>query len=159
VTSIRKDWWPFSSYKIQEGGSRDIATDNEQHCLRFVIQIPFLTEDSSAIIDHLVKKFSGDSNIAIGYFFFDFADIGKHLSDKLLRSLILQLSTESRTEQSAIVDLYTQCKEFWQPTSQQLVMTLYQLVKQFPQTYLVIDALDECTDRDELLTILSTIAE
>lgn len=45
-----------------------------------------------------------------------------------------------------------------QPSLDALMNVLQQMLQEFPQSYLILDALDECIDRPELLSILEQIA-
>jgi hypothetical protein len=44
-----------------------------------------------------------------------------------------------------------------QPISDTLLMTLHQMVREFGETYIILDALDECKNREELLEGLGEI--
>lgn len=44
-----------------------------------------------------------------------------------------------------------------QPSRQGLVDTLKSILGLFPKTYIILDALDECTDREELLVLIEEI--
>ena len=45
-----------------------------------------------------------------------------------------------------------------QPTSDTLLLALQQMIREFGETYIIVDALDECKDREELLEGIRTIA-
>jgi hypothetical protein len=45
-----------------------------------------------------------------------------------------------------------------QPSLDALMNVLQQMLQEFPQSYLILDALDECADRPELLSILEQMA-
>jgi hypothetical protein len=58
----------------------------------------------------------------------------------------------------AIGALYNQCGPgVWQPSVESLQNTLLLVLRQFHCAYLVIDALDECTDRRELMDWIKEI--
>ena len=50
-----------------------------------------------------------------------------------------------------LVDLYKQCGEVQQPSDQELQIVLRDILGRFSQVYIIIDALDECTDRKKSL--------
>ena len=102
---------------------------------------------SSAIIDKLRPK---DAAYAIGYFFFDGRDSQGELQlhDKLIRSLILQFSRGKIP--TALASLYERCN-YHQPSVNQLENALRDILTRFPHAYIVIDALDECTEREMTL--------
>ena len=50
-----------------------------------------------------------------------------------------------------MADLYKRCGEVQQPTDEQLQNVLRDILDKFSQAYIVIDALDECTERVKTL--------
>jgi hypothetical protein len=46
-----------------------------------------------------------------------------------------------------------------QPMTGELLTTLRQIVQEFDETFIILDALDECTERQELLTNIEEIAK
>ena len=107
---------------------------------------------SSSIVDKLPEA---TQSLGIAYFFFDGRDSQKELQlhNKLIRSLILQLSdTQHGGITEKLEDLYKRCGEFRQPSDEQLHNVLRDILDRFSQAYIVIDALDECTDREKTLS-------
>ena len=49
------------------------------------------------------------------------------------------------------MDLYKSCGEFQQPSDEELHIVLCDILDRFLQAYIMIDALDECTDREKTL--------
>ena len=49
------------------------------------------------------------------------------------------------------MDLYKSCGEIHQPSDEDLQHVLHDILDRFSQAYIVIDALDECTDREKTL--------
>ena len=75
-----------------------------------------------------------------------------------MRSLICQLLYYS--EISVLKDLYLSCSEgLRQPTREQLLSTLHQMMAAMGDTYIILDALDECTEWAELLLDLEQIMD
>ena len=106
---------------------------------------------SSSIIDKLPEP---TESIGIAYFFFDGRDSQKELQlhNKFIRSLILQLSDAQHGGMTdKLADLYKRCGEVWQPSDEHLQNVLRDILGRFSQAYIMIDALDECTDRDKTL--------
>ena len=106
---------------------------------------------SSSIIDKLPKA---SKSLGIAYFFFDGRDAQKELQlhNKLIRALIAQLSdTRHGGISEELADLYKSCGEFQQPSDEELQNVLRDILNRFSQAYIVIDALDECTDREKTL--------
>ena len=112
---------------------------------------------SSAIIHDLLQRF----NSATAYFFFDGRDSQKDLQlhDKLIRSLIWQLSLkcEGRVPK-VLVNLYARCGDGHQePTLDDLQNTLQRILGGFSSTFIILDALDECTEREKTLNWIQTL--
>ena len=90
------------------------------------------------------------------FFYFDFNDVGKQRSEKMIRSLIGQLSKYCAN--SLLQDLYASCLNGdRQPTEELLLNTLRQMIATLEDTYTILDALDECEDPSDLLTSLEQI--
>jgi hypothetical protein len=106
---------------------------------------------SSSIIDKLPEA---TESLGIAYFFFDGRDSQKELQlhNKLIRALISQLSdTQHGGITEKLADLYKRCGEVRQPSDEQLQNVLRDILDRFSHAYLMIDALDECTDREKTL--------
>ena len=106
---------------------------------------------SSSIVDILPEA---TESLAIAYFFFDGRDSQKELQlhNKLIRTLISQLSdTRHGGITEELADLYKRCGETQQPSDEQLQNVLRDILGRFSQAYIMIDALDECTDREKTL--------
>ena len=106
---------------------------------------------SSWIFDKLPEA---TGSIGIAYFFFDGRDSQKELQlhNNLIRTLISQLSDKRHggiTEK--LVDLYNRCGEVQQPSHEQLEDVLRDMLDRFSQAYIMIDALDECIEREKTL--------
>ena len=111
---------------------------------------------SSAIISKVLQTF----NSATAYFFFDGRDSQKdfQLHDKMIRSLIWQFSLKCEGGvPKVLVNLYAHCGNGHQePTLGDLQNTLLRILGGFSSTFLILDALDECTEREKLLHWIQT---
>ena len=77
----------------------------------------------------------------------------------MLRSLICQLSRQSVKVPEALDVLFSSCDDGQrQPPVHLLLEVTQKIVQEFPQAYIVLDALDECTQYAQLMGILETIA-
>ena len=95
-------------------------------------------------------------NSAVLFFYFDFNDAKKQRHEKMIRSLICQLS--KYCVNLVLQDLYSSCSNGGrQPTGEVLLSTLRQMMASLEDTYMILDALDECAERDELLSDLEQI--
>ena len=76
----------------------------------------------------------------------------------MLRSLICQLSQHSVISPEALNKTYTSCgKGQQQPSDDKLLEMLKSLLEGFTQVFVVLDALDECALRDELLETIQEL--
>ena len=96
--------------------------------------------------------------VAVVYFYFDFNDLDKQRTENLIRSFIVQLSAQCLDLPKSLQLAYSQSQNGQnQPTTEDMKRLLRQLLKSFNSTYILLDALDECTDREELLEIINAI--
>jgi hypothetical protein len=92
-------------------------------------------------------------------FLFRLQRLQKQAPELMVRSLVSQLSQQCVKIPPILETLYSSCENGQrQPSLDSLLDVLKEMIHQFPQTYIVLDALDECTDRIELLGILESIA-
>jgi hypothetical protein len=113
---------------------------------------------SSTIIEHLLQRCDDDINIVTAYFYFDFNDIQKQDPELMLRSLLQQLLGHSSTVCKCLDQMFSSCEnDQRQPTLNALLEVIPQVIHQFKHVYIVLDALDECTQRLELLHLLKLI--
>ena len=96
----------------------------------------------------------------MAYFYFDFNDIEKQQHGKMIRSFIVQLSMSFANTPQPLWSLYSDCASGQrQPTTSLLLSTLQQMIGNFNETFFILDALDECNDRLELLENLEKISK
>jgi hypothetical protein len=98
---------------------------------------------------------------AFAYFFFDGRDgqRGLQLVDSLIRSLIAQFATPYGGIPTALAKLYQSCHDGRsQPSVQSLQSVLFNIFESFENIYIVLDALDECTERKDLLKWIKRMA-
>ena len=113
---------------------------------------------SSTIIQNVRLQCQSDQALAVIYFYFDFNDTKKQRHDNLIRSLVVQLSMQSTNTPEALNMLYSRYQDGQhQPTIDDLATTLQHMLGGFHETFLVLDALDECTEREELLALIERI--
>ncbi|KAJ7675984.1 hypothetical protein DFH06DRAFT_672643 [Mycena polygramma] len=119
---------------------------------------------SSIAIDHLfdyrrvkvANSHPSTPKFGIAYFYFDFRDEKKQLVENMLRSIIMQLSEQSPTPYSVLDQHFESCQGGKFPTYDDLLAMLPTILAQFTGTYIVLDALDECSEPDELIEFIST---
>ena len=89
----------------------------------------------------------------MAYFYFDFNENEKLLCGNFLRSFLQQLSSQSPSNWKHLQSLHASCHNGErQPNVKDLQSTLgAMLLQSCSPTYTIIDALDECIEREELL--------
>ncbi|KAH0364243.1 purine and uridine phosphorylase, partial [Aureobasidium melanogenum] len=113
---------------------------------------------SSSIIENL-QQTSSVSSAALLYFYFDFSDVRKQTLDDALRSLLWQLTKHSEGSFREVEQLYKSCKDGEnQPSTQSLIRALESILQGIGRVMTVLDALDECETRRELLQWLAETA-
>jgi hypothetical protein len=94
------------------------------------------------------------------YFYFDFTDTQKQDPELMLRSLLCQLLQRLVVIPERVNALFSSCGNGQRhPPMHALLEVTRQTVQDFAQVYVVLDALDECTQRSELMDLLETVAE
>lgn len=113
---------------------------------------------SSAIIEDVINYIQGGSSCVVAYFYFDFKDAKKQKFTHLIRSLLRQLSRTLVNYPHSLVECYSRSRDGQdQPTVHDLLTTLRLVIQSFQHVFIIIDALDECTDPDDLLYGLAEI--
>ena len=98
--------------------------------------------------------------LAIAYFYFDFRDREKQHHENLIQSLITQFSAQCTSSPDALTRLYSQCHDGeQQPAATALLTTLRHIIGGFQHAYIILDALDECTEREDLLAMVGEMVD
>ena len=120
---------------------------------KLALTCPFPSSSIIESIKSIAHLHRGDEKIGYAYFFFDGRDSQKDLQlhDKFIRSLIMQFSFRRDGDgiPTILVDLYGHGQE--QPSTRALQDTLQCILDGFHSAYIIIDSLDECTERDKVL--------
>jgi hypothetical protein len=113
----------------------------------------------STIIDQVKSLCAGDAAYRYAYFYFDFNDAQKQTVAGMLSSLIAQLSVPELPKE--VDELYKQCNHGeQQPGEKNLVTTLIALLGSGShQTYLIMDALDECSEKEGLFKTIRRVIQ
>ena len=97
-------------------------------------------------------------DVAVAYFYFDFNDAEKQKSDNMIRSIVKQLYTSLSKKHLKLESLFSSCNNGErQPSSYDLMQVLKDLMEGFHKTYIILDALDECSDVEKLLVNIEEI--
>ncbi|ETS80817.1 hypothetical protein PFICI_08346 [Pestalotiopsis fici W106-1] len=105
---------------------------------------------ASTLIQDLQSNPQSSQNLL--YYYFDFTDTLKQMFKNAIRSLLTQLYLKSESAKITLHSLYASCKNGWeQPSVSLLCSTFATMVEQAGEIWIVLDALDECPRRYDLL--------
>lgn len=116
---------------------------------------------SSTIVEEITLRFTLHNNLShVAYFYFAVNDPKMQRHQGMVRSLIAQISAQHEITPRVLKRLYGSCMNGErQPKQNELLTTLQCLIQDSAQTFIVLDALDECTEREEILSDIKQIAE
>ena len=115
---------------------------------------------SSTIIEDLMQTINLQDSFVVIYFYFDFKDQSKQSLEAMIRSLIHQVSTQADPFPLVLLDLYNKFQKLHrQPPTQELISTLNAVFESFQQVFLVVDALDECSDQASLFQWIDVVKQ
>ena len=113
----------------------------------------------SVLLQNILQCRDSHPNAAVGYFYFDFNDIEKQSSRKAVRSLTFQLALQV-DGLSTLEQLHTKCERgARQPAKDVIESLLRDTTARAEHAYIVLDAIDECSDRESLLVYLRDLAD
>jgi hypothetical protein len=102
----------------------------------------------------MVRHCEANQSSAFAYFFFDGKNgqKGSQTVESLIRSLIRQFSSAYDPVPAVLTKLYHSChRDGAQPSVKSLQATLLLILEAFNDVYIVLDALDECAERKDVL--------
>ncbi|KAF2706267.1 HET-domain-containing protein, partial [Pleomassaria siparia CBS 279.74] len=115
---------------------------------------------SSTILHDVLQYCDNDPDKVVLYFYFDFNDVQKQNPQLMLYSLVRQLLQQSAKIPTSLNTLFLKCDNgSQQPSVDVLMDVMQQMMQEFAHVYVVLDALDECSEREELMGVLETMAE
>ncbi|KAF7980533.1 hypothetical protein HWV62_37665 [Athelia sp. TMB] len=116
---------------------------------------------SSSVVEDLMQHCKEQPASAYAYFFFDSRSAESELSlhDKFIRSIVLQLWHQLGRMPLALENIYGKGPSHPQPSITMLQDILQGIIKELDHVYIVIDALDECADRERLLLWAKTMPQ
>ena len=123
---------------------------------------------SSTIIEDISRRLHEDQNTAVLYYYFDFGNKMYSSAESLLRSLLAQLVKQTSRLPKALGQLRAgkfrntrygtrmemQAHAVAQPSLLELSNVLCDSMQEFDHVYVILDALDECVERQKLLSIV-----
>jgi Cdc6-like AAA superfamily ATPase len=116
---------------------------------------------SSTLLENILEHTTDDPGKAVAYFYFDFNDRQKQNPEMMIRSLISQLSQQFIDISPGLDALFSACESGQrqrQLSLDELLGVLQQLIEEFPCTYVIVDALDECDNRKELMSVVKNMS-
>ena len=114
----------------------------------------------STVIQDLLAFSCQTSGVAVAYFYFAFSNPDLQLCGPAVRSIVKQLSINKGKLPKELDALYAQCQNGQQqPSLNSLKRVLRSLIGQFRHSYIVFDALDECTERLEILEVIEDLVQ
>jgi hypothetical protein len=116
------------------------------------------------VIDHLSNYHRGasSSNVGVAHIYFNYKEQGSQGISNILGSLIKQICQQPPQLSQLPPQLEHLTSGGRTPSEEELLLTLFEMSKQFSQTFLVFDALDECdreSQRGKLLPMLHLMGE
>ncbi|KAL4963354.1 uncharacterized protein BDV14DRAFT_210017 [Aspergillus stella-maris] len=110
----------------------------------------------STAIQSTVNATRHHHRVGVGFFYFSFNDESKIGSSGMLRALLLQLSTQLEDDEKDLQQLYEVYKSGTPPV-EALLRSLKNVICRFQNSYILLDALDECPRDGERERVLETI--
>jgi len=158
VKAIRQ----FSSAMEILGSARNLSGDKEYYPRKESDSVLTMGADSSLVVDRLCDQTRGQ-NTAVTCFYFDFAARKEQTATSMLGSLLKQVITGMERVPEEISWALQEQKRITSGRKPQLadIIKMLQLITSSLRTFMVIDALDECTvvQRFRLLDSLKEILD
>lgn len=111
------------------------------------------------MIEDLNSHLSESTNAFVGYFYCDYKSDEKTLSKNILRSLLGQLISGFQPPiPPSVADVVDEYYFVTLPHTIPLIPVISQLVKEYRTASFIIDGLDECRDRAEILLNLQQLS-
>ncbi|KAL6714577.1 hypothetical protein ACLMJK_008002 [Lecanora helva] len=105
---------------------------------------------SSTAVDSLIPR--GEVTACMSYFYFDFQINEKQQVRSFLKSIVAQLFDHNENTLRSAEQLYNTCSRGrTTPSIQSLKGVIRDILDRLPSVHIIIDALDECQDRESLL--------
>lgn len=114
---------------------------------------------STAILQDLLESCNSRSSGVSAHFYFSINSVHIQCPETLLRSLVCQLSQNCVQMPASLGTLFALRDDKQElPSLHALLGVLRQMIMEFPQVFILIEALDECTQLPELMDMLVTVA-
>ena len=115
---------------------------------------------SSGITEAVLARCSSTSSMATAYFYFDFRDPDKQAFSKLVKSLVVQFSFQLGAMPTTLKSAYSDSHEgTQQPSIETMLGIIQESLRGFAHSYMILDALDECSDLEDLLEFFEIVPQ
>lgn len=112
----------------------------------------------STIIERVKENCSKNPDYEFAFFYFDFNDKAKQSIEGFVRSMIVQLSAQRSNVPDEVQTLYDRHGKLkQQPSRSSLIDTFMSLLRCSRRTYLLLDALDESSEQEDMLNLVAQI--
>jgi ATPases of the AAA+ class len=112
----------------------------------------------SAAIERVRSHVIGKSGVGLAYFYFDFHEEHKQSVEGLLLSVIVQLVYQ---QEKLPVQFRSLCDDFKERRGklrgEKLLKAFHATTEKFRRVYLILDALDECGERQGIMNLISNL--
>ncbi|KAK5202654.1 hypothetical protein LTR41_011600 [Exophiala xenobiotica] len=113
---------------------------------------------SATALHHILQQKESYPDTIVSYFYFDFNDGAKQSSPNAIRSLLFQVALQASEIFDDLERLYQKCSSGQQQPADDTIHSLLRDAMVRPGLkYIILDALDECTDREELLPFIREV--
>ncbi len=107
------------------------------------------------MLHHILEHQQSQPDSMVGYFYFDSNDLEKQYSRNAIRSLLFQFALQASDITQDLTRLYETCSSGQQqPPDYVIQLLLIDALARPREKYIILDALDECTDREALWIFL-----
>lgn len=97
----------------------------------------------SITIRHVFHDARERDDVGLAFFYFSFNDASKQNVHGMLRALLLQVSAQVEDGERELSQIYTLCRPGY-PSVEVLLQSLRRVICRFKDSYIFLDALDEC---------------
>jgi Cdc6-like AAA superfamily ATPase len=129
--------------------------ENNKKCILFCPGIPGSgkTMIVSIVVDHLFKKFGNDPSIAIAFLYCNFRQQQEQRPIDLFLSLLKQFSQRQPLLLECVTRIYkAHERNRTRPSFSEISDALYSVIANCSRAFIIIDALDECSATDRVLS-------
>ena len=116
--------------------------------------------NSSTLLEYCMSREQGQGK-AVVYYYCDFREKKSQRSENVLGAIICQLSKQLEDTPGELLEFFnshrTDNEEYSTPTYRELEDLFMSLLIHYPSIIIVLDALDECLNRESLLLFLNSL--